>query len=213
MATTSKVADELFGLPKQYDSADPIAGPGARRQARQARQNQLTSQMGSAAANTKLAAEAADQANAAAAKIEGRLHEMVTEKGMLLSTLAQLTKPASHSPRATNTHPSPLAKAVLSDNGTVSHSDSHSARATALGEAREAEFYIDSSQKVKELGTKWGILIITLLGVLGLIYAWYHRFRIVPLLVMFVILGLAARYPVYTMAIPRAAISPFLKLV
>lgn len=212
MATTSKVVDELFALPKQYDSADPINGPGARRQGRQARKNQLTSQMGSAAANTKLAAEAADQANAAAATIETRVQEMVTEKSMLQSTIAQLTT-TSHAASNTNTHThqSPLAKAVLSGSG--SSSDSNSARATALGEAREAEFYIDTSQHVKEWAAKWGIVIISLLGVLGLIYAWYHRFRIVPLLVMFVMLGLAAYYPVYTMQIPRAAISPFLKLV
>lgn len=214
MATTSKVADELFALPKQYDSTDPIAGPGARRQARQDRKTQLTSQMGSTAANTKLAAEAADQANATAAKIETRVQEMVTEKSMLQSTIAQLTKSStSRSASNTNTQTpqSPLAKAVL--NGSGSSSDSNSARATALGEAREAEFYIDTSQQVKEWATKWGIVIISLLGVLGLIYAWYHRFRIVPLLVMFVILGLAAYYPVYTMQLPRAAISPFLKLV
>lgn len=213
MATTSKVADELFALPKQYDSTDPINGPGARRQARQDRKTQLTSQMGSTAANTKLAAEAADQANAAAAKIETRVQEMVTEKSMLQSTLAQLTKssPSTSSKSNTHTPQSPLAKAVLSASG--SGSDGNSARATALGEAREAEFYIDTSQEVKELATKWGIVIIVLLGVLGLIYAWYNRFRIVPLLIMFIMLGLAAYYPVYTMQMPRAAISPFLKLV
>ena len=44
--------------------------------------------MGSAAANTKLAAEAADQTNAAAATIETRVQEMVTEKSMLQSTIA-----------------------------------------------------------------------------------------------------------------------------
>ena len=212
MATTSKVADELFALPKQYDSTDPINGPGARRQARQDRKNQLTSQMGSVAANTKLATEAADQANVAAAIIETRVQEMVTEKSMLQSTLAELSKSSpSHSASHTHTPQSPLANVVLSGEGTARHGNS--ARATALGEAREAEFYIDTSHQVKELATKWGIVIISLLGVLGLIYAWYHRFRIVPLLVMFVILGLAAYYPVYTMQIPRAAISPFLKLV
>ena len=209
MAITSKVADELFALPKQYDSTDPINGPGARRQARQERKNQLTSQMGSTAANTKLATEAADQANAAAAKIETRVQEMVTEKSMLQSTLAQLTK--SSLSTSSNTNTPPLAKAVLSGSG--SSSDSNSARATALGEAREAEFYIDTSQQVKEWATKWGIVIIVLLGVLGLIYAWYNRFRIVPLLIMFIMLGLAAYYPVYTMQLPHAAISPFLKLV
>ena len=216
MATTSKVADELFALPKHYDSTDPINGPGARRQARQDRKTQLTSQMGSTAANTKLAAEAADQANAAAAKIETRVQEMVTEKSMLQSTLAQLsTTSRAASNTNTQTPQSPLAKVVLSGSGSGSRSssDSNSARATALGEAREAEFYIDTSQQVKEWATKWGIVIIVLLGMLGLIYAWYHRFRIVPLLVMFVILGLAAYYPVYTMQVPRAAISPFLKLV
>jgi cobalamin biosynthesis Mg chelatase CobN len=219
MATTSKVADELFALPKQYDSTNPINGPGARRQARQERKNQLTSQMGLTVANTKLAAEAADQANAAAATIETRVQEMVTEKSMLQSTIAELTKSStSRSASTTNTHipQSPLAKAVLSGSGSgsgSSSSDSNSSRATALGEAREAEFYIDTSQQVKEWATKWGIVIIVLLGVLGLIYAWYHRFRIVPLLIMFVILGLAAHYPVYTIQIPRAAILPFLKLV
>ncbi len=211
MATTSKVVDELFALPKQYDSTDPINGPGARRQGRQARKNQLTSQMGSTAANTKLAAEAADQANAAAAAIETRVQEMVTEKSMLQSTIAQLSNSSSSTGSNTHTHQSPLAKVVLSGSG--SSSDSNSARATALGEAREAEFYIDTSHQVKEFATKWGIVIISLLGVLGLIYAWYHRFRIVPLLVMFIMLGLAAYYPVYTMQVPRAAISPFLKLV
>ena len=75
----------------------------------------------------------------------------------------------------------------------------------------EEEF--DTSHQVREWATRWGIVIISLLGVLGLIYAWYHRFRIVPLLIMFIMLGLAAYYPVYTMQIPRAAISPFLKLV
>ena len=217
MATTSKVADELFALPKQYDSTDPINGPGARRQARQERKTQLTSQMGSTAANTKLAAEAADQANAAAAKIETRVQEMVTEKSMLQSTLAELTKSSLSNSSTTNTQTpkSPLAKAVLIGSGSVSgsSSDSNSARATALGEAREAEFYIDTSQQVKEMATKWGIVIISLLGVLGLIYAWYNRFRIVPLLIMFITLGLAAYYPVYTMQLPRAAILPFLKLV
>ena len=215
MATTSKVADELFALPKQYDSTDPINGPGARRQARQERKTQLTSQMGSTAANTKLAAEAADQANAAAAKIETRVQEMVTEKSMLQSTLAELTKSSLSNSSTTNTQTpqSPLVKAVLSGSGSGSSSDSNSARATALGEAREAEFYIDTSQQVKEMATKWGIVIISLLGVLGLIYAWYNRFRIVPLLIMFITLGLAAYYPVYTMQLPRAAILPFLKLV
>ena len=206
MATTSKVVDELFALPNNYDSTSVANGPGSRRQARKARKAELTNQLGLAAANTQLYNESKEEADVVLARISPKVEEMATEKATLEATLKELTEPTKLGTQSTNT-PSPLAKAIFMDKGP------DTPYAQALGQAREAEYYQNSADVLEQRAKWWGLLLVILIGIIGLIHSWYHRYRKLPLIVMFIVLGLAAYYPVYTMKIPGAAISPLMRLI
>ena len=203
MATTSKVADELFALPKRFDSL--LSSTGDRQQSRRVRQQEITAQLGAAASHSRLVADAADQANTAADQVSSKVMELVTQKKLLESTLTGLSTPGNGSTTDTQ---SPPAKSLLAQT-----SEGSSPLATALGEARQAEFYLKAAGDVSSKARTAGILLIVLLGIAGFLYAWYHRYRLVPLAVMFVVLGVAAAYPVYTMQIPGLAIQPLKRLV
>ena len=211
MATASKVVDELFALPKNYDSTSAMNGPGTRRQARLARKAELTKQLGSAAANTQLYNESKEEADVVLARISPKVEEMATEKATLEATLKELQAPAKLGTEASTTTatttPSPLAKAIFMSGG------SDTPYAQALGQAREAEYYQNSADALEQRAKWWGLLLVILIGIIGLIHSWYHRYRKLPLIVMFIVLGLAAYYPVYTMKIPGAAISPLMRLI
>jgi cytochrome c1 len=203
MATTSKVADELFALPKHFESLLSSAVDG--QQSRRVRQQEMTAQLGAAASHSRLVADAADQANTAADQVSSKVMEMATQKKLLESTLASLSTPRDVSNSATQY---PLAKSLLDQT-----SDGSSPLATALGEARQAEFYLKAAGDVSSKARTTGIVVIALLGIAGFLYAWYHRYRLVPLAIMFVVLGVAAAYPVYTMQLPGLAIEPLKRIV
>lgn len=203
MATTSKVADELFALPKRFDSR--LSTADEREQSRRVRQQEMTAQLGATASHSRLVAEAADQANNAADQVSSKVMELATQKKLLESTLASLSTPGNG---LTTDPQSPLAKSLLEKTG-----DGSSPLATALGQAREAAFYLKAAGNVSAKARSTGIVLTALLGIAGVLHAWYNRFRLFPLAVMFVILGLAAAYPVYTMQIPGLAIQPLKRIV
>lgn len=197
---TSGAADALFALPETYDASDPTSGPGARRQARQAEHERLTAEQGSAAANTKLATDADNEAAKTTAAISPKVEQLATEDQLLGTTIQQLR--ASQPTTAT-----PLASSLLSQ-GTGS-----GARGQALGEAREAEYYIDTANAIRGFATWWVPLILIVMGLLAILWNWYHREQILPLIVVYVAIVLGSFFPVYVMQIPRAALSPLMKLV
>jgi len=197
---TSRAADVLFALPETYDSADPVNGPGARRRARNERKQALTAELGSAAANTKLADEADTEAAKTTASISPKIEQLATEHQLLDTTVQQLKA-------SQPTTPTPLASPLLSQDV------SSGPRATALGQARAAEYYMNTASSIRSLATWWVPLLLILMGVLAITWNWYHRERVLPLVIVFAVLILASKYPVNVMQIPRAAISPIVKMV
>ncbi len=197
---TSGAADALFALPATFDSSDPVNGPGARRQARQAQHEKLTAELGSAAANTKLATDADNEAAKTTAAVAPKVEQLATEDQLLGTTIQQLK--ASQPTTAT-----PLASSLLSQNV------ASGPRGQALGQAREAEYYIDTANSIRGFATWWVPLILILMGLLAILWNWYHRERILPLVVVYAAIIVGAYFPVHVMQIPRAAISPLMRLV
>lgn len=193
---TSRAVDVLFALP---DTHDPTTA-GARRQARANRLQEMTEASGSAAANTQFANEAKAEADRVTASITPKVEQMETEDLLLSNTIKQL--------RATQSSaPSPLASGALAPNPAATP------RAQALGEARAAEYYESTAKSLDAWARRWGPGIIILMAIGAVIWQWYHRQRMLPLIIVMAGFILASFYPVYIMQLPRAAISPLMKLV
>jgi len=193
----SEAASALFMLHEAHNSIDPNTGPGARRAARQARKDDLTARLGSAETNIQLANEANADADKVVAAVTPKVEQLTTEYQLLGTTLAQLK---TSQPTTT-----PLANAVVGSN--------LGSRSLALGEARAAEYYTSTARNIENGAMWWGPLLIILVGVFGLLWNWYHRYPMRQLFLTIVVLTIASLFPVYVMQLPRAAISPFIKLV
>ena len=201
-AAASAVATGLFALPKSYDSSDPFNGPGARRQARHKRKAELTEELGSAAANTQLAAEATTEADRITKEISPKVEQLATEDKLLQTTITGLEK-NQHHPGTTP----PLASPATANTASRGH------QSEALGEARAAEYYNDAAHSLRTSATRWGPGLVLLMGLAALLWNWYNQLPKLYLFGTIVVLFVASLYPTYVMQLPRAAISPLMKLV
>ncbi len=198
----SGAANALFTLHEAHNATAPDTGPGARRAARQARKDDLTTRLGSAAANTQLANEADADADKVVAAVTPKVEQLTTENQLLGTTLAQLKAgQSSQSPT------SPLAVAVTGANPAAGP------RTQALGEARVAEYYTSTARNIQSSAMWWGPFLIIVAGVLGLFWNWYHQHPMRQLFLTVVVLAVASLFPVHVMQLPRAAISPLMRLV
>jgi hypothetical protein len=201
----SGAANALFTLHEAHNPTDPDTGPGARQAARQARKDDLTARLGSDGANTQLANEADADADKVVAAVTPKVEQLTTENELLGTTLAQLK---ASQPGPTNTNPtSPLADVAVGANLVAGP------RAQALGEARVAEYYTSTARNIQSSAMWWGPFLIIVAGVLGLLWNWYHQHPMRQLFLTVAVLAVASLFPVYVMQLPRAAISPLLRLV
>ncbi|MBT7243666.1 MAG: hypothetical protein HN879_09640, partial [Flavobacteriaceae bacterium] len=83
----------------------------------------------------------------------------------------------------------------------------------ALGEARAAEYYNDAAHSLRTSATRWGPGLVLLTGLAALLWNWYNQLPKLYLFGTIVVLFVASLYPTYVMQLPRAAISPLMKLV
>jgi hypothetical protein len=201
----SGAANALFTLYEAHNPTDPDTGPGARRAARQARKDDLTARLGSAAANTQLANEADADADKVVAAVTPKVEQLTTENQLLGTTLAQLK--AGHPAQPAPTSTSLLADAVIGANPAAGP------RAQALGEARAAEYYTSTAQNIQSGAMWWGPFLIIMAGMLGLLWNWYHQHPMRQLFLTVAVLAVASLFPVHVMQLPRAAISPLMRLV
>ena len=210
----SAVATGLFALPKSYDSSDPFNGPGARRQARHKRKAELTEELGSAAANTQLAAEATTEADRITKEISPKVEQLATEDKLLQTTITGLEKNQhQHHPSSgtnTTTTTPPLASQA---SPATANTASRGHQSEALGEARAAEYYNDAAHSLRTSATRWGPGLVLLMGLAALLWNWYNQLPKLYLFGTIVVLFVASLYPTYVMQLPRAAISPLMKLV
>jgi len=217
MANPSKVVSGLFELPATYDPTTA----GDRLRARLQRKKELTAEFGAAAANTQLAAEAQNEADHIASRITPKVQALATENQLLRNTAQQVSTLSGSSTQggAVNSSPSPpLASGPQEE--------------VALGQARMAQYYTETADDVRGTAQWWGPFIIILTGLTALLWNWYNRKAyeepgLSPppgapdlsrtawwkTLGIFFALFLASLFPIEVMQLPRAAISPLVKLV
>ena len=216
MANPSKAANGLFGLPATYDPTTA----GDRLRARMQRTRELTAEFGAAAANTQLTAEAQNEADHIASRITPKVEALATESQLLRNTAQQVSTLSGSSTQrgAVNSSPSaPLASGPQEE--------------VALGQARMAQYYTQTADDVRGTAQWWGPFIVFLTGLAALLWNWYHRKAYetpgtapagMPdlsrpawwkTLGIFFALFLASLFPIEVMQLPRAAISPLVKLV
>lgn len=215
MAKPSKAVSEIFELPASYDPTTA----GDRLRARLQRKKELTAEMGAAAANTQLAAEARNEADHIASRITPKVEALATESELLKKTAQQVSSLSASSTRS----------------GTVNSSTSlasDSQEEVALAQARMAQYYMQTADDVRGTAQWWGPFIIFLTGLAVLLWNWYNRKvyeepGLSPppgapdlsrpawwkTLGVFFALFLASLFPIEVMQLPRAAISPLVKLV
>lgn len=211
MSNPSKAVSGLFAL---SDDSDPMTA-GDRRRARHNRKKQLTVELGSAAANTQLAVEAQTEADRIASTITPKVDALATEHQLINNTAKQIA--AATAPTTTSNPPSPLVNPEAED--------------VALGQARMAQYYTQTAEDMRGTAQWWGPLIIVLTAIGALLWNWYHRKpyetpgmtpREAPDLSrpawwktmgVFAVLLIASVFPIEVMQLPRAAISPLVKLV
>jgi len=213
MANPSKAVSGLFAL---SNDTDPITA-GDRRRARHNRKKQLTAELGSAAANTQLAAEAQTEADRIASTITPKVEALATEHQLINNTAKQIAAVSATASATTSSPPSPLANPEAED--------------VALGQARMAQYYTQTAEDMRGTAQWWGPLIIVLTAIGALLWNWYHRKPydtpgLTPTdtpdlsrpgwwktMGIFVVLLIASVFPIEVMQLPRAAISPLMKLV
>ena len=213
MANPSKAANGLFGLPATYDPTTA----GDRLRARLQRKKELTAEIGAAAANTQLATEAQNEADHIASRITPKVEVLATESQLLRNTAQQVS---------TLSNSSTQGGAV---NSTVAAGPNEE---VALGQARMAQYYIQTADNLRGTAQWWGPFIVFLTGLAALLWNWYNRrtyeragLTLEPgmpdlsrpawwkTLGIFFALFLGSLFPLEVMQLPRAAISPLVKLV
>lgn len=219
MANPSKAANGLFGLPATYDPTTA----GDRLRARLQRKKELTAEFGAAAANTQLAAEAQNEADHIASRITPKVEALATESQLLRNTAQQVSTLSKSSTQGGAVNSSPRA-------GTGQATGPQ--EEVALGQARMAQYYTQTADDVRGAAQWWGPFIVFLTGLAALLWNWYNRRSyerpgLTPppgspdlsrpawwkTLGIFSALFLASLFPIEVMQLPRAAISPLVRLV
>jgi len=216
MDKPSKTVSKLFELPASYDPTTA----GDRLRARLQRNKELTAELGAAAAKTQLAAEARNEADNIASWITPKVEALATESQLLRNTAKQVSglSGSSTQGRAVNTSAAAAATGLQEE--------------VALGQARMAQYYMETADDVRGTAQWWGPFIIFLTCLTVMLWNWYNR-RVyeepglnpppgVPdlsrpvwwkTLGVFFALFLASLFPIEVMQLPRAAISPLVKLI